>query len=106
MGLFYAGICLIFMGFFFGGFGSLFALITPFLPSDDVIPIAIAGGVVMIVGIIIAGMGLLVAYWLNSRNQFDADYKIYKLCQPFIALFMFILYVILSAIYLYLFVIK
>ncbi len=91
MGLFYTGLFLVIEGFLFGEVASLLTAVFTFFKSESLMSQFIIGVSFLIIGGIVTGLSLLVAYWLYHRNEFDTDENISKLCRPFIAIFSAIL---------------
>lgn len=87
MGLFYTGILLLIEGFLFGEVASLLTAIITFFQSESLMAQFTVGLSFLIAGGIVTGLSLLVAYWLNNKNEFDTDKYVGKLCRPFIAIF-------------------
>lgn len=96
MGLFYTGIFLLIEGFLFGEVASLLTATITFFQSESLMSQFIVGLSFLIIGGVVTGLSLLVAYWLNHKNEFDTDKDIGKLCRPFIVIFTVILSFALS----------
>lgn len=96
MGLFYTGIFLIIEGFLFGEVLSFLTAAITFFQSESLASQFIVGIAFIIIGGIVTGVSLLVAYWLQYKNKLDIDKDIGKLCRPFIILFTVILSFALS----------
>lgn len=96
MGLFYTGIFLLIEGFLFGEVASLLTAAITFFQSESLMSQFIVGLSFLIIGGVVTGLSLLVAYWLNHKNEFDTDKDIGKLCRPFIVIFTVILSFALS----------